>query len=92
MKNKNVGFLVIGIGVIIAILVLIFNIAMSSVIELTCTHGPDCGMYTTLSLQTWISFSIVGIILIIGLFLIFSKEQERIVIKKIKEKAEIKRK
>ena len=92
MKNKNVGFLVIGIAVIMAAVVLIFNQGMKEVIGATCTDGPDCSMYSTLSTQTGISLSIVGIILVIGLFLIFSKEHERIVIKKIKEKVEQKRK
>ena len=92
MENKNVGFLVVGISIVMAALVIIFNIGMRNAIGLTCTHGSDCPMYTTLSLQTWISLSIVGIIFVIGLFLIFSKAPERIVIKKIKEVVEAKRK
>ena len=92
MKNRNVGFLILGIAVIMAAVVLIFNYGVSGIIGATCSHGPTCSMYTTLSVQTWISFSIVGVIFLIGLFLIFAKEPEKIVIKKIKQFAEHKRK
>ena len=86
MKNKNVGFLISGIAVIIGIIILIFNIGLKDIIGFTCTHGSECGMYSTLRVQTWISLAIAGLILVIGLFLIFSKEHERIIIKKVKDK------
>lgn len=86
MKNKNVGFLIAGISVVIAAIVLIFNSALKNVIGDTCSHGPSCSMYDTLAIQTWISLSIAALILVIGLFLIFAKEPEKIIIKKIKEK------
>jgi len=93
MRNRNVGFLIMGIGVLIGIMVWIFNTGLRQNIELTCSHGPSCPMYTTLALQTWISLAIVALVFIIGLFLVFSKEQERIVLKKIQMPAkEAKRK
>ena len=70
MKNKNVGYLISGIAIIMAALVLIFNYGVKDIIGATCSHGPSCSMYTTLAIQTWISLAIVGIILIIGLFFI----------------------
>jgi hypothetical protein len=43
-------------------------------------------MYDTISVQTWISVGIAAIILVIGLFLVFSKESEKIIVKtKIKQ-------
>ena len=90
MKNKNVGFLVIGIAVVIVAIILIFNVGMRDIVSQTCTHGPDCSMYDTIKLQTGISLSIAGLILVLGLFLLFSKPEERLVeklvIKKVKEK------
>ena len=81
MKNKNVGFLVVGIAVVMIIIVLLFNNVIKQNIGLTCSHGPTCEMYSELNIQTWISLSIVAIIIIIGLFLILSKENETIVVK-----------
>ncbi|MCU0642299.1 MAG: hypothetical protein MUF61_01820 [archaeon] len=86
MRNKNVGYLVIGIAVVMAILVWIFNKGLKDIVSATCTHGPTCSMYESISIQTWISLAIVALVLVIGLFLVFSKEHERIIIKKQKEK------
>ena len=86
MKNKNVGFFILGISIIIGIIVLIFNSALKNIIGDTCSHGLSCEMYSTLAVQTWISLSIAGLIFVIGLFFIFAKEPEKIIIRKVKEK------
>lgn len=86
MENKNVGLLIIGIAIAMAIIVLIFNNALKNIVGETCTHGPTCAMYDTIKTQTWLSLSIVGVVLVIGLVIMFSKPKERIVLKKIKEK------
>ena len=89
MKNKNVGWLVIGISVFVFAIIWIFNYGVANLINSTCSMGPTCSMYKTLSIQTWISIAIAAIILLIGLFLVLSKENERIIIKKIKPYAKI---
>ena len=81
MKNRNVGFLIVGISIVIGILVFIFNSALNNIVSQTCVHGPTCPMYDTIKIQTWISSAIAGLILVIGLFLIFSKESERVIVK-----------
>ena len=86
MKNKNVGFLIIGIAVVIGVMVLIFNLGMRNIASQSCGHGTSCSMYDTIALQTWISLAIAALVLIIGLFLIFSKPEEKIVVKKLKKK------
>lgn len=86
MKNRHAGFLVIGISVIIIALVLLFNFALKDIIGATCSHGSSCEMYDTVNIQTWIGIIIAALILIVGLVLLFSKEPEKIVIKKVKEK------
>ena len=86
MENKKVGWLILGIGVVMVAVVLIFNFGLKDLVSQTCSHGPSCGMYGTIKTQTWISLTLVGVIVIIGLFIMFSKPTERIVLKKIKEK------
>lgn len=90
MENKKVGWLITGISVAMALIVYIFNHSLEQIVAETCTHGASCTMYDTINSQYWLSFSIVGIILAIGLYIMFSKPQETIVektvIKKIKEK------
>ena len=86
MENKHVGWLIIGISVVISIIVLIFNTGLKKIVGRTCSHGSSCTMYNTISIQTWISMDIAGIIFIIGLVIMFTKPKERIVVKKVKEK------
>jgi uncharacterized membrane protein len=85
MKNKNVGYLISGIAIVIGFIIYIFNTALKDIVGATCSHGPSCEMYDTIAVQTWISVGITGLILVIGLFFIFAKEEERVVIKKVKE-------
>jgi uncharacterized membrane protein len=91
MRNKNVGFLIVGISVMIVAIILLFNSGMKDIVDETCDHGTSCQMYDTISMQTNLSLIIAGLVLVIGLFLIFSKEHERIVVKKVKTKSRAKR-
>lgn len=86
MENKHVGLLIIGIGIVIGILVLIFNFTLKTVAEMSCSHGPECTMYDTMNAQLWISLSITLIVFIIGIVIMITKPKERIIVKTIKEK------
>ena len=81
MRNRNVGFLIVGLSVIMAIMVFLFNNLVKTNIGLTCSHGPTCEMYKGLAIQTWVSIVIVAVVFLIGLFLIFARENERIIVK-----------
>lgn len=86
MQNKTVGWIIIGIGLVVGIIVWIFNVGLKRIVGDTCTHGPTCSMYDTIAVQTWISIAIVVIILVIGIVIIFLKPKEKIIVKTIKEK------
>ena len=86
MKNKNVGFLIVGISIFIFLIIFIFNIAVQKIIEVGCSHGPTCSMFDAIVIQTWISLAIAILVLFIGIFLIFVREENEIIIKKVKEK------
>ena len=86
MRNKNVGYLILGTSIIIAIIVAMFNYGMKTIVEDSCSHGSECAMFGTIAIQTWTSLAIAGLIAIIGLFLIFSKEEKEVIVKKIKVK------
>jgi len=92
MKNRNVGYLIIGIAIVIGIIISIFNIALKNIVGQTCSHGGSCTMYDTIAAQTWLSLAIAGVVLVIGLFLIFSKEETKIITKIKKQKIEVERK
>ena len=92
MKNKNVGYLITGIAIVIGTIILIFNMGLKNIVGQTCSHGGSCTMYDTIATQTYLSLAIAGVVLIIGLFLIFSKEETKIITKTKKIHIEQKRK
>jgi uncharacterized membrane protein len=86
MENKTVGWIIVGISVLIGIIILIFNLGLKKIVEESCTHGPTCSMYYTIGVQTWISAAITLVILVIGIAIMFSKPKEKIIVKTVKEK------
>ena len=88
MENKKVGLIIIGISILIGIIILIFNLGLKDIISQSCSHGPACEMYDTLRTQTWIGVFLLVIILGIGIFVMKSKPEEKLVVKTIKEKRE----
>lgn len=86
MENKHVGLLIIGIGIIVGILVLIFNLSLKEIAEMSCSHGPECTMYNTMNSQLWISLSVTLIILVIGFVVMFTKPKEKIIVRTQREK------
>jgi uncharacterized membrane protein len=81
MKNKNVGFLIIGLAIVLGIIIFIFNNALTTIVDSSCSHGSTCPMYGTINTQTYIGIALIAVIVIIGLFFVFAKESEKIVLK-----------
>ncbi len=88
MENKNVGYLVLGISVVVVVIVILFNRALKDIVKLSCglEHGTSCPMYVAVNQQTYLAFAIVGVLVVIGIVLVFSKPREKIVVRRIKEK------
>ncbi|MFH1802290.1 MAG: MarR family transcriptional regulator [archaeon] len=88
MENKKVGYLLLGISLIIIFIIFLFNNAMKAIIINQCgpIHGPTCEMNKNVEQQTYLSLGIVAILIIASVVLISSKPKERIIVKKIKEK------
>jgi len=88
MENKNVGFIILGIAVLLIFIIFLFNQALTGIASSGCSMDKlSCPMYQGINQQTYLSFGIVGLLIIIGLVLFFTKPKEKIIIKKIKERA-----
>ena len=87
MKNRIVGYFVIGIAALIGLIIFLFNRALTTIVNTSCSHGPTCPMWGTIHFQTNIGLVILGLVLLIGLYLIFLSKEEVIVtkIKRVKE-------
>ncbi|MBS3083838.1 MarR family transcriptional regulator [Candidatus Pacearchaeota archaeon] len=84
MENKHVGYILLGVSVLIVIIVFMFQNALTSFVNSSCTlaHGGDsCPMYDTINQQTYLALGIVGILILVSLVMISSKPQERVIIK-----------
>lgn len=92
MENKNVGYLILGLSIVMVGIVFLFNNALKEIVNASCTMAghDNCTMYDTINQQTYLSIGIIAVIIIIGLILIFSKPKEKIIVRKIKEKQEVK--
>jgi len=84
MDNKKTGYLLLIAVLLIVIIILMFNSALETIINASCSeagHGDSCPMYDTLSTQTNLSLVLAGLVLLVSIFLIFSKPEEKIIIK-----------
>lgn len=88
MENKHVGYLLLGISIIVIFIIFLFNNAMKAIIIDQCgpIHGPTCEMNNNVNQQTYLSLGIVAILIIASVILISSKPKEKIVVKTIKQK------
>ncbi|MBU5689758.1 MAG: hypothetical protein QXM68_00435 [Candidatus Aenigmatarchaeota archaeon] len=81
MKNRIVGFIILGIAILIGFIIYSFNKALTDIVNTSCSHGPECPMWGSIDFQTNISIGIMVFIIIIGLYMIFFGQEEKIVTK-----------
>ena len=94
MENKYVGYLLLGISILVIIIILLFNSTLKEIVIESCgeVHGLSCPMNNTVDEQTYIALGVVGLLIIVSFILIFSKPQKefifktRTVEKKVKKK------
>lgn len=94
MENKNVGYLLLGLSMVIIFIIFLFNNALEKIIDSNCTMEGHigCTMYDTLNQQTYLALGITSILVIVALFLVFSKPQIKTIVKtKTIEKKRIER-
>lgn len=71
MNAKIIGYIIVGVGAIIGFITYLYNKVLEEIVAETCSHGPTCVMVKTLEFHNYVSLSLMGIVLIIGLFFIF---------------------
>ena len=78
MRNRIVGLMVIGIAALMGFIIYSFNSAMTDIVNASCSHGPSCPMWGTISFQTNISIAITALVALLGLYLVFFGQEERV--------------
>ena len=79
MKNKHVGYLIIGVAVLFFFIVMSFNNALKTIVNTSCTHGAACPMHATIQTQEIISYGLMGLLLLVGLFMVFFMKDDKVV-------------
>ena len=84
MENKKFGYLLLGIAFLVGIIIYMFNRALHDIVNASCSlagHGDSCPMTTTITQQTHLSLAIACLIVLIALYLIFTKPEKEVIIK-----------
>jgi len=77
MRNKAVGWVIISIAALLGFIVWSFNRALTQIVSDSCTHGPACPMWGSISFETNISLGITAFVALIGLYLIIFGEEKK---------------
>ena len=78
MKDRQVGYLVIAFCAALLLIVISYDMTLAQLVSTSCTHGSACPMYATLKMQRIISFTLLGVLVLIGLYFIFSRKIKEI--------------
>jgi len=81
MRNKIVGFLVIGIAILIGLIIFLFNRGLTEIVAESCTHGTTCPMWGTIDFYTNVSAAIMIFVIFVGFYLVFFGQEEKIITK-----------
>ena len=83
MENKYVGYLLLGVSVLIIVIIFMFKSTLTNFVGASCTiaHGGEyCPMYDTINQQTYLALAIISILVIVSFILILSKPQKEIIV------------
>jgi len=83
MENKHVGYLLLGVSILVIVIIFLFNSTLKEIVVKSCgdVHALSCPMNQTVNEQTYIALGVVGLLIIVSLVLIFSKPQKEIIFK-----------
>jgi len=89
MKNRVVGIIIVGIAVLMGFMIWLFNNALTQIVNDSCSHGPTCPMWGSISFHTNLSLGIMVFVILVGLFLIFFAKDEPQVIKEVHREVKV---
>ena len=90
MKNKIVGYIIIGIAIVMAIIIYSYHTTLISIAGDTCSiQGPSCPHLKESNQLLMINMLVLGIMVLIGLYMILFSQEERIVTKLMRVKEQV---
>lgn len=86
MKNRIVGFIIVGFALILGFMEWLYNRALTEIVNETCSHGATCPMWESIGFQASISLAIIGAVIVVGSYFIFFAKDESDIKKELKPK------
>ena len=78
MKNRIVGFIIVGFALILGFMEWLYNRALTEIVNETCSHGDTCPMWESIGFLASISLAVIAAVVLVGLyFILFAKDEER---------------
>ncbi len=82
MRNKIVGYMIIGLAIVLGLVIFTYNRTLLDISQLNCPiTGPDCPHLKESNQQLAVNLVILGVIVLIGFYMIFFSQEERIITK-----------
>ncbi len=82
MKNKFVGFLLIGLSLLLGFIIFSFNKSINNIAKSSCSDiikGLSCPLVESINFQTKMSLGIMVFLIIFGLYLIYFDKEAKII-------------
>lgn len=91
MQVRHIGWIMIGLAIVLVGIVFLFKSSLQDYIYTTCpllhnTDAIECPATRTLNQQAYLAYFLVSVIAMIGIVLSTIKPDQKIIIKKIKDK------
>ena len=82
MENKYVGYILVGIAVLLIVIIFLYDGALKEIVKNSCgtEHSITCPMNQTINEQTYLALAIVGLLILVAVVLIFSKPREKVIV------------
>jgi uncharacterized membrane protein len=76
MRNRSVGFILLGVSALIGFMIYSFNRALTDIVAAACSHGSSCPMWGTIDFQTNVSMATTLVLVVIGLYMILFGDED----------------
>jgi len=90
METKNLGWFLLAVSILVVVFTFMYSNVVDDAVRASCfaQHGnvQSCEMFDSVTKQKYYALGIAGILLIVSIVLIFIKPEEKVIVKKIKEK------
>jgi len=77
--------MVIAFCAAILLIIISYDMTLYNIVNTSCSHGSACPMYATLKLQRIISFTLLTVVFLIGIYFIFSKNIKNLLKEKTRD-------